>query len=229
MAALLGFAGSVAAQGLRAESYSDPNTGIDFQRYQKGSYSFGITVPETMGSDFIGQMVIPTTDGEGWGAVSLKGGMLNGLLFVAWADGDEVITTFRVAGSYANPDVYSDTEVSALPITNGTFINSTHISYTFVCEGCIVEKMTSITNESPVLGWAIADTNPTTPSDPGSALSYHAAGFGQFGVDIEAAKSAKYAQWASWASAPTPGTGNGGGSNGTVPGNGTTVPPTTSN
>ncbi|KAF7548440.1 cellobiose dehydrogenase [Cylindrodendrum hubeiense] len=224
VAALLGLAATATAQ--RATTYSDAATGIDFQRYLATSYkfSFGVALPETVGSDFIGQMVIPLTDSAGWGAVSLKGGMLNSLLFVAWADGEDIQTTFRLAGSYANPDVYSDTEVTATPIANGTFINSTHISYTFLCEGCIIANKTTLGNESPILGWAISDTNPTTASDPTSALSYHSAGFGQFGVDAAAAQSAQYATWASWASA---GTGTGG--NTTVPGNTTFPDPTTSN
>ncbi|KAL6399766.1 cellobiose dehydrogenase [Ilyonectria robusta] len=227
LAALLGFAATASAQ--RASTYSDPNTGIDFQRYLAASYgySFGIALPETVGSDFIGQMVVPVTDGEGWGAVSLKGGMLNSLLFIAWADGEDIQTTFRLAGSYANPDVYTDTEVSAVPIANGTFINSTHISYTFLCEGCVIANKTTVANDSPILGWAISDTNPTTASDSASALSYHAAGFGQFGVDAAAAKSAKYEEWAAWASATTPGTGDG--SDTTVPGNSTFPAPTTYN
>ncbi|KAM5347789.1 hypothetical protein ACJ41O_007613 [Fusarium nematophilum] len=230
--AALGLAATTAAQGLRTTPYTDPNTGIDFQRYVAAGkdYSFGLAIPETLGSDFIGQMVIPTSNSEGWGSVSLRGGMLRGLLLVAWADGDDIVTTFREAGSYANPDVYSETEVKALPIANGTFVNSTHISYTFLCEGCVIANKTSLTAESPVLGWAISDTNPTDPSDPASALTYHAAGFGQYGVDIAAAKSAKYEQWASWASATTPVTpGTGGGSNTTVPGNSTIPAPTTSN
>ncbi|KAJ3527283.1 hypothetical protein NM208_g10776 [Fusarium decemcellulare] len=166
MAALVGLAGSAAAQ-LRTTAYTDPNTGIDFMRYLSDNYSFGIALPETVDSDFIGQMVIPTTNSEGWGGVSLRGGMLRGLLFVAWADGEDIITSFRIAGSYANPDVYTETEVKALPITNGTFINSTHISYTFLCEGCLVVNKTSIGTDSPVLGWAISETNPTDPSDAG--------------------------------------------------------------
>ncbi|KAJ4265995.1 hypothetical protein NW762_003968 [Fusarium torreyae] len=231
-AALLGLAGTTAAQGLRASAYTDPKTGIDFQRYQKDTYSFGIAVPETLGKDFIGQLVFPHAKNEGWGGVSLRGGMVNGLLFVAWANGDEVVTSFRVAGSYANPETYTNTTVKATPIPDGTFINSTHISYTFLCEGCVVDKMTTLTSENPILGYAWSETNPDTPSDPESALTYHDAGFGQFGLDIAAAASAKYSKWAALAeeTASAPGAGTGG--NGTapaVPGNSTTTPPTTSN
>ncbi|KAK1992366.1 GMC oxidoreductase [Colletotrichum falcatum] len=212
-AALVGLAGTAAAQ-LRSSAYTDPKTGIDFQNYKPDSYpySFGIAVPETVGTDFIGQMVVPISDkGGNWGSVSLNGGMLNGLLFVAWADGQDIRTSFRIASAYSNPSTYDATEVSAVPIANGTF--------------------------SPVLGWAFSDTSPTPASDPDAALNYHSAGFGQFGLDIAAAKSAKFETWSKYAKAveappvPVPGNGNGNG-NGTSthgPANGTIPAPTTSN
>uniref|UniRef100_L2GD97 Cellobiose dehydrogenase n=1 Tax=Colletotrichum fructicola (strain Nara gc5) TaxID=1213859 RepID=L2GD97_COLFN len=207
-AALLGLAGSASAQ-LRASAYTDPQTGIDFQRYKPDAYpySFGIAVPETTGTDFIGQMVVPISTKGNWGAVSLKGGMLNGLLFVAWADGEDIVTSFRMGSAYSNPDVYTKTEVKATPIANGTFVNSTHFSYTFLCSNCV-------------------DSTATTLA--GDALNYHSAGFGQFGLDIASAKSAKFEEWSKYAkeveTTPVPG-------NGTttpVPGNSTT-PITTSN
>lgn len=219
-AALLGLAGSAVAQGLTTTPYSDPNTGIDFQSYQSTGYSFGIALPETVESDFIGQLVVPLTSTGEWGGVSLKGGMLNSLLFVAWASGDDIVSSFRITGSYANPDVYTDTEVNTYPIANGTFVNSTHLSYTFLCKGCIVDDVTSLKSASPTLGWAISSRAPATVTDPASALNFHSAGFGEFGVDVAGAKSASYAQWASWASTTpggSPGGGGGGGGNGTLP------------
>lgn len=46
------------ADAQSASAYSDPNTGIDFQAYKDDSgYQFGIALPETLGSDFIGQLV----------------------------------------------------------------------------------------------------------------------------------------------------------------------------
>ncbi|OLN96707.1 Cellobiose dehydrogenase 1 [Colletotrichum chlorophyti] len=227
-AALFGLAGSAAAQ-LRASPYSDPQTGIDFQRYKPDNYgySFGIAVPETIGTDFIGQMVVPISEKGNWGAVSLRGGMLNGLLFVAWADGKETIrTSFRLGTAYANPDVYTATKVSATPIANGTFVNATHFSYTFLCEGCIIADKTSLTGESPILGWAFSDTSPSPASDPAAALNYHSAGFGQFGLDIAGAKSAKFEEWSKYAeavAAPAPDTPT------PVPGNSTLPAPTVSN
>ncbi|KAK7226869.1 hypothetical protein V2G26_014872 [Clonostachys chloroleuca] len=226
LASLLGLAGSAAAQ--QTWAFTDPNTGIDFQHYFSKDYSFSIAVPETLGTDFIGRLVVPITSTGGWGSVSLRGGMLRSLLFVAWADGEDIKTSFRMAGSYANPDVYTASTVNALPIANGTFVNSTHLSYTFLCENCVNATVTNLANETPILGWAISAENPTTVTDSASALTYHAAGFGQYGLNIAAAKSSKYATWASWASSGTtptpPGT-----TPGTPGGNSTLPTPITSN
>lgn len=238
LAALL--AGTAASAGITTASFNDPNTGIDFQAYTAPDtdYRFGIVIPETPGADFIGQMVIPITTAGGWGAVSLNGGMLNHLLLLAWANGEEILTSFRIATSYANPDVYTATTVAAVPIANGTFVNSTHISYTFLCQGCITGSTASFNSSAPtpIFGYAVAADNPTTVSDPTSALTYHGAGFGQYAVDLANAKSANYDTWASWASATTttPVTtpiGSGNSTNSTTPtyGNSTSSVPTTLN
>jgi hypothetical protein len=51
----LAFAAGVCAQ---STTYTDANTGIDFQQYvDTAGVSFGIAIPETPASDFIGQMV----------------------------------------------------------------------------------------------------------------------------------------------------------------------------
>lgn len=235
--ALLGLFRIASAVSTTPVAYTDPNTDIDFQLLDASDkFSVAIALPETIESDFIGQLVVPITEKGAWAAVSFGGGMLNHLLLVAWANGDEVVSTFRVAGAYANPPVYDATAVSALTIANGTFVNSTHFSYTYLCKGCIVGGTTTFkkTDEIPVLGWALSSSDPTTPSNPASDLPYHDAGFGLYGQPAVAAQSAKFETWASWASAAT---GNGtapvSGGNSTLPptstGNGTTVVPTTSN
>lgn len=214
------------------DAFTDPKTGIDFQQYSAlgGTFTIGIALPEKVESSFIGQIVVPIAKKGAWGALSLGGGMLNHLLLVAWANGEEVVSTFRTASAYANPAVYDATEVSALPIANGTYVNSTHFSFTFLCEGCIVGGSTTFaaSDVNPVLGWALASADPTTPSDPTSDLPYHDAGFGLYGQPAAAAQSSMFETWASWASkavAPAPGSG----SNSTVPNNSTTIPATTSN
>ena len=56
--ALLGLAAGAAAQTVTAP-YTDPLTGIDFQAYTdpETGYIFGVALPETVGTDFIGQIV----------------------------------------------------------------------------------------------------------------------------------------------------------------------------
>lgn len=227
-AALVGLFRTAAAATTTPYAYTDPNTGIDFQQYSAngGNFTIGIALPETIESDFIGQLVVPITKTGAWGALSLGGGMLTHMLLVTWANGEEVVSTFRTASAYANPAVYDATEVSALPIANGTFVNSTHYSFTFLCEGCIVGGLTTFAaNDTiPVLGWALSSSNPTTPSDPTSEIPYHDAGFGLYGQNASSAQSASFETWASWASAATtPSTGSG--SNGTLPVNGNATTP----
>ena len=68
--ALLGLAAGVAAQTVTAP-YTDPLTGIDFQAYTdpETGYIFGIALPETVTTDFIGQIV--RVDSLGGGKVGV--------------------------------------------------------------------------------------------------------------------------------------------------------------
>lgn len=56
VAVLLGIRG---AAGQSASAYTDTTTGMTFQALQDSStgFVFGIALPETIGTDFIGQMV----------------------------------------------------------------------------------------------------------------------------------------------------------------------------
>lgn len=231
LAAFAGLANVAAAAS--AAPYTDPNTGITFETYLDTSlaFSWGMVFPETLDTDFIGQLVVPLTDGAGWGGISFGGDMTEHLLFVAWPNGDDIVTSFRLASSYANPSEYTDTTVQALPIANGTFVNSTHLSYTFVCSGCIIGGTTTFdaTDAAPIIGYAVSTSNPTTVSSSSSALVYHDAGANEYGFSTSSAQSASYSTWASWASsAVTTGSNSTGGTSSTVPSNTTTVV-TTSN
>lgn len=94
--AALSFGLSVSAQSF---AWTDAATGIDFQRYydSDSGFSFGVAAPENISTDFIGQIVVPLTSSAGWGGVSFGGPMTGNVLFVAWTDGDEIKTSFRMA------------------------------------------------------------------------------------------------------------------------------------
>lgn len=229
--ALLAYISAVAGA---AAPYTDPNTGITFETNFASDVeglSFGMVLPETITTDFIAQLVVPLTDGAGWGGISFGGDMTQHLIFVAWPNGDEVMTSFRLATSYANPAVYSNSSVTALPIANGTFVNSTHLSSTFVCQGCIIGGTTTFdaTDSAPIIGYAVSTSNPTTVSDASTALVYHDAGSNEYGFSTSSAQSANYETWASWGSAAaTTSTSTGSNSTAGAAGNTTTIV-TTSN
>lgn len=74
--------------------YTDANTGIDFFGTEDTTgLLFGMALPSTIGSDFIGQLVVPTI--TGYGGISLTGSMVGSLLVVAWPNAGEVIGTLR--------------------------------------------------------------------------------------------------------------------------------------
>ncbi|KAH0341203.1 FAD/NAD(P)-binding domain-containing protein, partial [Aureobasidium melanogenum] len=204
------------ALGAFAQSvaYTDPNTGIDFMSFEDSDSGarFSVATPETLGTDFIGQIVAPTT--EGWAGLDLSAQMANHILVVAWPDGKEVMSSVREATGYTTPPVYTG-NVTTTPIANGTFVNSTHFSYTFVCNGCITGESDSFPNtvKGNAFGWAYSSDAPAKPSAADTALNMHS-GFGAFAIIFASSSSASYDTWASWAKAtiPAPSTS----SNGTV-------------
>ncbi|KAH9209162.1 GMC oxidoreductase [Leptodontidium sp. 2 PMI_412] len=227
---LLAFAAGAWAQ--QSSSSVDPNTGITFQgKTDTTGFYFGMAVPTTVGSDFIGQMVAPIT--TGYGGLTLTGSMTGSLLVVAWPNAGEVVASFRETSGYTSPSLYTNASLSLSPIANGTFVNSTHMSYTFLCRECIMRNALTFKAETEtiVVGWGFSKTAPTNPSSADSAtFVYHEAGFGAFGLALNLAGSADYATWASMATTTSGGTGNAttpatGGSNSTC----TTASPSVAN
>ncbi|KAK6086019.1 linoleate diol synthase [Seiridium cupressi] len=213
-------------------NYTDSYTGISFSGYSDGNgYLFGMALPETIGTDAIIQLVAPATDGAGWAGFDFGVEMANKLLLCAWPNSDAVVTSARVATGYTNPSEYSG-DITLYPIADGTYVNSTHYSATFLCSGCVTNDDDTFltTATTATLGWAYSDEAPTTPSDTASVLNYHSSGFGGFGMSLAYAMSAEYDTWAalasttaSWPSTSTGGNSTNGASNSTTPSNSTTT------
>lgn len=131
---------------------------------------------------------------------------------------------------YTSPGVYTASGLSVSPIANGTFVNSTHLAYTFLCTGCMGLDLSFAGNSTSItLGWALGTKAVTNPSSASTAsFAYHDGGFGNFGLTLSSATSANYATWA--AMAATNGTGSGGStSNSTCTSTATNVTATVSN
>jgi hypothetical protein len=90
---------------------------------------------------------------------------------------------------------------SMTPIAAGTYVNTTHYSYTFLCKGCILADGTTFAKDAKndVLGWAYsASSAPSTPAKSGSTLPKHGSQ-GNYAGAFTAARSDKYATWAALA------------------------------
>jgi cellobiose dehydrogenase (acceptor) len=97
------------------------------------------------------------------------------------------------------------------PIPDGTFVNDTAFSYTFLCSNCINEDPTKglvISPDFNIVGWAQSDDPLTDPTSASVALTYHSAGFGAFGMPLNDAKSADFDKWAALAVKGGSGSGN---------------------
>ncbi|KAM0495838.1 hypothetical protein ACHAP8_007745 [Fusarium lateritium] len=212
-----------------SEEYKDADTGITFQQFvdKTSKFSFGIAMPETPSTDFIGQIIAPIS--EGYASVGMGSTMSKKLLIVAWPNDGKVLTSVRQASGYTNPDVLDDDTVKIKPIEKGVKVGADSFTFTFLCEGCIKTDGTTFkaSDANAVMAFAFSTTALDDPTDASGALNYHGAGFGGFSVDAGSSQSADYETWAAMASddAATPGSGSGSGSDGSAPstGNFTTV------
>ncbi len=159
-------------------AFTDPVTGIQFQRFfgAKTQFAFGIALPENPTTDFIGQMTFPLTAAGGWGGISLADDMVGPLLLAAWPDGNNVVSSFRLAKTEdASPPVVNG-NFSVVPIASGTSVNGTSMSFTFLCQNCIDSKLwfaAGNTGGSFGMGWALAGKAVSSASDPASELPFH--------------------------------------------------------
>lgn len=118
-----------------------------------------------------------------------------------------LLFVLRYDSAYATPAVYTG-DAAAYPIADGTFINDTALSYTFLCSNCIVDGYTfGASDTSSGIGYAVSGTNPTDPSDASSALSYHSEAYGEYAMLLSSATSADYSTWAAMADTSASSTG----------------------
>ncbi|KAL1637316.1 hypothetical protein SLS58_009325 [Diplodia intermedia] len=227
VAAVAALAGAARA-ATSTSAYTDSTTGIKFQRWQDETtgFSFGIALPESPDAktDIIGQMVAP---GSGWAGVSMTSSMMASTLIAAWPNGEDIVASARKTNAYSNPSVMDAVTLTTIP--EGTFVNSTHYSYTFLCSGCVTGDSGAfdVTGTTGVLGWAFSKTAPTSPSSVSATLNYHAAGFGAFGMTIADAESADFATWSKLATGTSGSSSSSASNSTTTPAGSATTPSST--
>jgi cellobiose dehydrogenase (acceptor) len=116
----------------------------------------------------------------------------------------------NIISGYTSPAATTG-DFTMSPIPDGTFVNDTAFSYTFLCSNCISEDPTTGFVVSPdfnIMGWAQSKDALTDPTSASVALTYHNAGFGAFGMPLDDAKSADFDKWAALAVKGDSGSGN---------------------
>ncbi|KAH7135418.1 hypothetical protein B0J11DRAFT_502240 [Dendryphion nanum] len=191
---ILALAGIGAAQ--TAAPYTDAKSGITFNAFinPTSGYFFGLALPAngTGNTDFIATI---GGKGTGYSGVSLGGGMLSKLLVLAWPNAQTVVSSFRKTANYGSPAVATGT-FTQTPIANGTYVNSTHWTYTFLCSKCILADKSTFgaADTTAQIGWALNAAAPAQKANAASSVSKHSAQ-GQVSFDLTKAKNANFAAW----------------------------------
>jgi cellobiose dehydrogenase (acceptor) len=136
--------------------------------------------------------------------------MTNSLLLMAYPYKNQVLTSFRYATGYDNPELYTGdaklTQVSSK-------VNSTHYSVIFRCQNCLSWNQGGATgsaqtsNGNLVLGWCNAFPSPGNPSCPNDiSIVQHDNGQSIFGAVLDSnAANPSYSAWAAKATATVTG------------------------
>jgi hypothetical protein len=166
-----------------SEPFVDQTTGLTMERFfgARTTFGFAIAMPpattatsaNSSASSFIGQLTFPLVNGQGWGAMGLTGDMEGNFILAAWPDGNgSVMASFRQAKNEDNPPEVTGA-FSVRPIPDGTSVNMTFLSYTFLCENCIDASLglsLDPTTGNAVMGWALSEKPPIgNAADAGDA------------------------------------------------------------
>lgn len=176
--------------------YTDAKSGITFNAYidRTSGYFFGIALPSntTGNQDFIATI---GSKGTGYAGASLGGGMLGKLLVLAWPNGQTVVSSFRKTANYGSPAVATGA-FTQTPIANGTYVNSTHWTYTFLCSKCILTDRSTFgaADATAPIGWAINAQAPAQRTNAGASVSKHSTE-GQVTFNLATARSANFTAW----------------------------------
>lgn len=116
--------------------------------------------------------------------------MEGNFILAAWPDGNGgVMASFRQATDEDNPPEVTG-GFAVRPIPDGTQVNNTFLTYTFLCENCIDPTLglNMDSTGNAVMGWALSERPPrSNAADAGARLDFHERGFGPFTARLGAA------------------------------------------
>jgi cellobiose dehydrogenase (acceptor) len=110
--------------------------------------------------------------------------MTGKLIPVAWLNGGSVVSSVRLGRSKSNPPEYSGA-AKMIAIKEGTYVNGTHWTCTFLCPGCMTGSSLSFgaNSVSARLGWVMPSMNVGNAGTSAAKLGMHNAGTGIFNID----------------------------------------------
>ncbi|KAM3417617.1 Cellobiose dehydrogenase [Cercospora zeina] len=211
--AALTFVVSSVAQSF--SSYTDEDGVVLWQntfnpRVGTGDAQIGLALPpasaEELENEYIGRIVAPIPTGGTWFGLTHTSGMTGCLILVVWPNEDQVITSFRYATGYVEPDLYTG---DAALTTINSFVNSTHFGLTYRCKNCWTWDQGGETGSAvppttsdafQMLGWAQGGAAPTNPEATSAAIAQHA----QANIMAAEVASARNTGYTSWTSLGTP-------------------------
>ncbi|KXT01440.1 hypothetical protein AC578_9541 [Pseudocercospora eumusae] len=182
-----------------------------------GNAQFGMALPLANASDYtdeyIGRLVATIPEGGTWMGLAHTSGMTNSLILLTWINGEEVMSSFRYASGYVEPDVYTGN--ASLSVIS-SFVNGTHYGLTYRCKDCWrweqdgasgaqVPKTTSAAAQ--LMGWAQATQAPTNSEQADARIVQHASA-NIFAATVASARNAAYTSWISLATATATTTSN---------------------
>ncbi|KKF97098.1 Cellobiose dehydrogenase [Ceratocystis platani] len=180
-----------------ASTFTDSKSGIVFQRFSAQQSSFGIALPESVESSFIGQIAVPLTNGAGWGALGLNGAIDSNIFVAAYANGADV------TGSLRNADQSEVTgDYSIRTIGESTSVDKSSLLYTFLCENCLSPGVGAALNgagDTATLGFGLSSEVVSDPASTSATLGPANSGNGTFSISLAAARNAEFPTWAALA------------------------------
>jgi hypothetical protein len=182
-----------------SEPFVDQTTGLNMEQFfgarTSSSFAFATPAANTSSTSFIGQLAFPLKASLGWGAMGLTGDMEGNFILAAWPDGKGgVMASFRQATNEDNPPEVTG-NFNVRPITDGTQVNATSLSYTFLCENCLDPTLglSLDATGNAVMGWALSEkASLGDAADAGARLDFHERGFGPFTARLGAAATTQF-------------------------------------
>ncbi|KAF2677318.1 CBD9-like protein [Lentithecium fluviatile CBS 122367] len=120
--------------------------------------------------------------GNGWAGISLQDSMEGPLLLTAWPNAatNGVVSSFRIASNEDDSPPVVNGAFSVVDIPTGTVVNDTHMTWTFLCKGCVGDAKVGFAAQDTAgsfgMGWALADRGVSDKGDPAAVLPFHNSG-----------------------------------------------------